>query len=341
MSLSAAEILATPASEPERVFTRDGYVKEHRALAKQWHPDVSKHPDADKLFAHINALKDAAKQKDADGSWMVPGVIEIKLRSGSTARLKYKRKIDFELGTMFYSANTVAFLIKPEFKDIARDGADMLTRLSFRDQRMADEMTKYLPDFSEIRNTDGDGLFYLAKKTPDVFLLEDVRRALGGKIDPKHVAWIMSGIYNIACYLEYANLTHNGMTSETFFVSPKFHSTLLLGGWWYVVSRGDRLAAMPDGTKRFAPADMLKTKASDPRVDLASIKDIGRLLLGDRTGMTLLLSGVPAPMVTFLRSPSSGSARKDYASWVSALEASFGPRRFTEMKIAENDIYNL
>lgn len=339
--MTADEILAIPADQPERLFSGPDKLKlEYRQLAKAWHPDSNKDPAASDVAARINALFAEAQKKAAIGRWDTPNQMVLKdAWTGKTFKIGFRRKIPFELGEMLYGRTKVLFLIRSEFKDLFEAAHATIEDFKFGSDRMRAEMTKYLPVFRNRFETKDGLCAYFMDKTEDVFLLRDVQTHFGGRMDPRHVAWIMSALLNIACYLEYAKITHNGITADTVFISPKYHSALLFGGWWYSTKVGHKIAALPDGTRRLAPPDMLRHKKGDPTLDLVSIRAIGRDLLGDITGMTLLSTLAPAPMVNFLRSHPSSSARQDYAHWGKVLEASFGPRRFTELVITENDIF--
>jgi hypothetical protein len=99
-------------------------------------------------------------------------------------------------------------------------------------------MERYMPrKRADFEARDGT-MVLVIEKTPDVYRLRDLISALGGSIEPKHVAWMMNTVLNIACYLERAGLTHNAITPDSYFVSPKYHSGLLLGDWWFAAKAG-------------------------------------------------------------------------------------------------------
>lgn len=312
---SADAILAM--REPEQLFTSPATAKsEHRELLKIWHPDINADERAADVSARINELYLFALRRIEAGTWHTPGLLEIVGMDGGKRRVRYRMKHAFELGEMVYGDTVLAFLVNPEHADLFKIGRERLARLAFRDDHMRKEMARFLPKvLSTFEAQDGRHVM-VQEKTPDVFLLRDVLAALGGEIDARHVAWIGSAFHNIACYLEWARLTHNGISIDTCFVSPKMHSGLLLGGWWYSAEFGTRLKAVPEHVYRFAPPDILRAKRAEYRLDLTLLRTMLRELLGDATGMTLAAAGKSnKPMVDFLRRPTSGSAREDYAHW--------------------------
>lgn len=343
MKMAADEILLIKLDSPEMLFSGPHNLSdEFRALAKKWHTDVNSDLKAGAVIKHINMLYGTAKNKAADGIWDAPNQLILqKKKTGAKVIIRYKRRVPFELGEMFYGLTKVLFLIDSSFKDMFGAGESAIANLAYGSPRMEQEMKRFLPDRRNSFETADGKLAFFMNKTADVFLLNDVLAARGGKLDPVHVAWILNGTYNIACYLEHCGLAHNAISAETVFISPKFHSALLLGGWWYSCLLGHRIAALPAYVHRNAPADILREKKADHRLDLLMIKTMGRELLGDITGMSLDAGGVPAPIVQFLRSPTTGSAKTDYRAWGSVLDATFGKRAFVEMAISEDDIFNL
>ena len=343
LTMSADEILLIKPENPELLFSGPhNLAAEKKALAKKWHPDLNGDANSGAVFKHINMLFGAAKIKAENGVWDVPNQLILqKKATNAKVVIRYQRRVPFELGEMFYGRTKVLFLINPGFKDMFEAGERAISDLGYGSPRMEAEMKRFLPDHRTSFEVSDGRLAYLMNKSGDVFLLKDIQAALGGLVHARHVAWILNATYNLACYLEHRGLTHNAISTETVFISPEHHSALLLGGWWYSCRKGQKLLALPAYTHRNAPADVLREKKADYRLDLLLIKTMGRELLGDVTGMTLAQCGAPDPMVQFLRSPSTGSARQDYRAWGSVVDASFGKRTFTEMAITENEIFKL
>lgn len=338
-SISADDLLAIPKDEPERLFTGAVSMKdEFRQLAKLWHPDQNRtDPRAPLVFSHLTLLHEAAEEKLRRGIWAPPGQLLVTDVDGKYWRLNYYKRRAFELGDLYYGRKALGFLLGPGQADRVRAAAAAIRGNSFSNDAMRAEMEKYLPSAPTVVAVNDGRTLVVMPKTPDVYLLDDVRKALGGTIDPKHVAWILSSLFNIACYLEYVGTVHNAFLSDAIFVSPEHHSALLLGGWWYAAKSGAPITHLPTAVYRLAPSTVLRGKRADHQVDRISIRAIGRELLGDATGMSLK-GRVPDPMLTFLRSPPLDSAVKDYGAWRVALESSFGPRRFVELVLPESAI---
>jgi len=143
---------------------------------------------------------------------------------------------------------------------------------------------------------------------------------------------------NAACLFEYNGIAHNGITMDTVFISPEFHSAFPVGGWWYGQLLGHEVKYLPPALVRLK--GLLKDKKADGRLDREAIRTVALTLLGDASGHTLVLDkAVPKPMLTYLRMPATRTAVEDYAAWEKARDASFGPRKFVDLPVKGSEIY--
>ncbi len=338
MSLSAGFILSIPVTEPERLFSGPSDAPaEYRAMMKAWHPDSCPDPQAAAVSAHIIALYRAAKPK-FDGTWIGPRTVTMHCPDGKLRHISYRQRHRFELGEMLYGNVTVTFLVRNEFADLFDNARKVTTGYRYRDAAMEKEVARYLPKIRSTFETKDGYCVMVLEKTPDVFLLRDVINAVGGKLDPKHVAWVQNTLHNLSCYLAFSDITHNDISPDTYFISPEYHSGCLYGGWWYAKRLASKLEALPARSMRFAPHHIRAEKLADPRLDQILIRITGREQLGDITG-TSLKGQAPDPMVNFLRGAVTRSAVEDYRTWSKeVLPASFGARRFVKLVIPQNAI---
>jgi hypothetical protein len=167
-----------------------------------------------------------------------------------------------------------------------------------------------------------------------------VNLAEGGIVPATHVAWISGSLYDLACWLEWAQISHNAIGPDTLFVSPgpPYPRT----AWRVVVCRARRRAPepLPARTVDTVPHDIVRGKVADLRCDLELIRATGRELLGDAGGGCLLREpSVPRPLTDWLRHPSSGSALTGYGLWRDVLVASIAARRFSRLDVTPEQIY--
>lgn len=341
-SLSAEALLAIPADEPERIFpaSEDGIKLCFRQLAMRWHPDRSKDPRASDVFDHVKSLSEEAKRKLQAGSWSTPNLLTLKSIDNSAYELRYGVKASFELGTMYIGQSHVTYVVDKAYGDLFERAVQTITGFRYANDKMKEEFSHVLPTV-KARIETVDSLVLVIEKNPDLIRLRDVLDNVGGKFKPEHVAWTLSTLYNMACYMSWAGLTHNDLSLDTVFISPQHHGGSVLGGWWYAAAKDSKLAALPTRSAELAPSDVLRSHKADARVDLELIRAIGRELLGDPLGSGLSWNKeVPIQLANWLRSPTSGDALKDYKFYRDhVLPGSFGPRRYVKWDINLNKIY--
>jgi hypothetical protein len=340
MTMTAKDILRC--TEPGEIFPADpaAIKAEYTRLAKIWHPDCNGNSaEATEVMIKINALYERAMELTLAGKWRKPGFLKLRCRDGKVRELKYRKEQAFELGTMYICDSVVIYLVEGRYKDLYINAEQMIKRLKFADAKMKAEMSKCLPEIiSQFETMDGQ-LGMVFKKDPDMLLLEDVLAYYNGRVPDRHVAWILGTLYNLACYLDYAGITINAISTATYFISPKWHCGAILGGWWFAVPAGAKMLGVPEKIFDILPPAPLNTGYSSIQTDLEAIRLIGRELLGDRTGMRLEDYGVPGPLAVWLRGASAGSAFEEYARWGRVLDDSYGARVFVKMELDADKVY--
>ncbi len=188
-----------------------------------------------------------------------------------------------------------------------------------------------LPKIIQEAETD-IGYVLVIEKPKDSVLLQDLIDFLPDNILlPKHTAWVISSMYNIAMFLDHIGITHNSILPSTVFVNPKEHTCYLLGGWWYSVKAETKLKAMPSELTKILPKELFDDKIATTCYDRQSIKALAVNCLGESslTGSKLLFNkDLPKPMVSWIRTPSKSSALEEYKGWVKTLENSYGKRNY-------------
>ncbi len=341
-ALSAETLLAIPLSIPDRLFTGDPDQarREFRTLVAIWHPDRCSRPEATAVFQHLSRLYEAAERKLRDGAWQTPGLLNLRGSDGTRYQIRYLREREFELGQLFIGPETVTWLVEKQHADLFQNGLDAMAGLRFADGRMAAQLQPGLPEIAA-RFEIADRLVLVLRKAPDLLLLSDVLAHFNGRMDARQVAWIISSLLNLVCYLDYARLAHNAILTDAIFISPPRHSSALLGGWWYAIRQGQAMRAAPALTVQYAPFDVINRKCGDIRTDLELVRAVGRALLGDVSGARLARDkAAPPAMLDWLRLPASGAPLQEYQTWQGrVLKASFGERRFVRLNVSMNDLY--
>lgn len=333
-NLSDDQILAI--DEPERLFERPELISSiYHELARRWHPDL---PSGNEdVFKHIAILHDRAIKLT---TWQIPGEFSFVTTDSKKYVLHFFKSFDFELGRAYLSDTRITYVIRNEFADLAEDAVKIISNLSFPDKKTEDVMRMYLPKVVDTFKT-SDNIIVMIDKPADLIRMRDLLDHLGGKIDPKHVAWMVSRMLNHASYLEISKLSHNDFSLDTLYVCPEHHTVCVVGGWWYAKALGEKLKALPQRTISNAPSDILKLKLANISMDAELVRLTGRELLGNANGIHLAKnSNIPSSMVNWLRLTGKGSPIEDYQEWRERiLKVSFGPRKFIKLLVTAPEVY--
>lgn len=261
------------------------------------------------------------------------------LSTGGVMTVRPKAIHKGPIGDVIITSNTVAYETVTGFEDVAEAEVQAVESFKFASDTMRKSNERFLPKLK--RRIDAVGVSVSVFDRPaDTVLLTDLVRHTGGRIPPKHVAWIVSSLENMACYLAWSKVTHGAFSAENILVSPSMHSIILVGGWGYATLFGQRPKALPERTLSLVPRLAIKGELADPTVDLALIRATALELLGTSgSGGLALMKDVPDAMRMWLSLPPRENAFEDYASWEKCLVESFGPRKFVKMEVKVADVY--
>lgn len=342
-TFTAADLLAVPAARPEKLFSGDDEADRrlYRTLAMEFHPDL--HPAYGEVFKHLAGLKAARDRQMYEGTWCGAGRQELALADGRRLRMRFLRRYPFELGTLLIGARSVTYHVRSEHRALYEQGVRTLKGLRFASGPMRDEMARVLPRI-ELEAETSEGPVLVLAKGPDVVRLRDVLEHLGGAMAPRHVAWILGTLHNLGAYLHWAGLTHNAIDLDTFFISPRDHAGLLLGGWWYARPAGAPMTYLPGPVaevwRTILPPPVAAARRATPALDRELVRRVARTLLGDPGGTRLLRDpAVPAALRRWVTTPGDDDGIEDYANWARARDAAFGPPRFVAMDLTPQEIY--
>jgi len=328
---------------PESLFSKPDISiikKEYHNLVKVWHPD--KNPDklANEVFQHIGTLYHQALHKVETGIWVLPSIYEFISLEGKKYRLHYKKQHSFELGEMYIGDTNILFAIPKANHIFFENAHNTISKFKFANDTMKKEMTRWLPNIKYILPSHQYD-YMLIGKGQDVVLLKDLFEFFKRKSPPpEHVAWIMSSLLNICCYLDYAKLSHNCISLDTVFISPRGHSAYLYGGWWWSKRVGTKITQVPARTASLMSSQQKNNKIATQSLDLDMVRAVGRELFRDLSGAGLYQrKEIPKPVSNWMTSTTSGVAVEDYRNWRKVMEKSWGKPKFHDMKVKVEDIY--
>lgn len=337
------DILKININQPETLFSgsESDIKKSYRKLSLLWHPDKNKNKDSSSVFSHIHELYNSALDKLSKGTLGTNNkIIQIIDIFGKKFNLKFMKVKKFEMGQYYIANNLVVWEFKNEFIKEVKKGLSNLEKLSFHDKKMEQAFKKYIPEIYKI--IESKDVFYILVKKPKGFLnLGDIFEYYNYKLDPKHVAWIISNLYNQLCFIHSNKIMFGGINMDNYYINPETHEGMLVGGWWYSCKENEKLSMLSTSAIDIAPISLLNNKKSELLLDLEMIKLLGRELLGDKTGNYLKANtSIPEDLSKWFRVGSKKGAISEYSQWNNeVLIKSFGQRRFFEMKVNSDNIY--
>jgi hypothetical protein len=325
--ITAAEVLAI--KRPEDLFpgTLDEGKALFRDLAKRWHPD---HGGDDKIFAHINALHTEAVKKITAGTWGGKSSFRFEAPNDATYQIQYLKSRPFEFGHVYTGETHVVWIFDADSASYTEELIDIERNFKFANDKMRKDLTRSLPQNTQISRGRDGRVMVRVPKASELLALRDVLDHFGGKLDPKHAAWIGSNLYNLACWLSYSGMVHGDISVDNVWINPTDHSVALLGGWWFTERVGQKISKVSARTYDHLPYSVRVEKLATPLIDQELIR---------ATVLELLDGEGPAEMRAWLTRPAAGIAVSVYEAWYKMLEKAFGKRRFTELKLTQQDIY--
>lgn len=325
-TFTTSELLELNPRRPETLFGADGAIDTlhsiYKTLSKQWHPNANPGYDTSKVFNHIKLMYDNAVKATEAGRYGL-GMVPVP----GTGR--YARKVVITpLGHLGIDDELI--VETSSLGDGHGAGFKLVWPPPFKTASIQAQMVGLLPDLADwSRKT---GLAVGTKHREDIRLADVVSHF--GCLEPRAVAWVVSGLYNLACYLQIHDLVFNAFHEDYIWVRPATHAVSLKSTWFYALKVGDTVKCVPQTTMDAANV----TKEADCAVDRACIKAIVRRLLGDPSGMAKKDS-TPAQLANFASAPSTGDAIQDYANWREALQGAFGARKFIAMDLRPEQVY--
>ena len=342
MEMDAKAILAVPVDEPERLFGADPskLPDAFRRLAKLWHPDRSSVPGAEDVFKHVSRLHALAEKRAASGDWKTPGIARFEANDGRVYEIRYAKKHDFELGEIYVGRNVLAYALRREFDDLHANAIASIGSLAYADQPMRDTFEKRMPSLAKSFIAK-DRAVLAMRKTSDQVLLRDLLIHCGGRLEPAHVAWIVSELESLTAYLSLpiVDVVNPDLGPDTLLVSPRHHSVAIAGGWWCAAKAGRKLALTGRAVAHIPPI-VVGDGTATHRQSLEMIRLVASESLGRPDPVRARRdTATPKPFGDWLVQPSPKSALDDYQSWCAARDASFGPRKFREFAVDVDAVY--
>lgn len=320
---SASALLALTPFDGERLFGGDATLT-YRRLLRVWHPDRNPHPQAADVFHRIRELWRQRRGAAPSSERFFEDA------EGHRYRARFDRSEPFELGEAAFGQRHTFWFLRNDVRDRFEAAQRSRASCRFADARMKAAFEPLLPQGRFLWGPSG-GLVE-TPRLPGFWRLRSLLAHHPDGLPPRHVAWMVSALLNLACYLEHTGVVHQALLADYVWVDAATHRIALPGAWFYAAAAGERIHALPGAALDVAPRTLLDQRIAMPVFDRQLILALGRELLGDRTGMRLTArTDVPYPLTAALRLPAARTAQEHYRSWKQALQEAFGPPRFVTL----------
>jgi len=323
-------------TRPEELFpgNLETAKDEYKKLARKWHPDFQN--GSTSVMSHINKLYDEAVLLIQAGKWPKRGILRLNKEIAGTISFRFLASRPFSLGHLYLGETHLSYLVEKKHLRFAERSLSATESFRYANHKMESEISKYLPNNVTPYLLKDSRCLIKIPKVKEMLCLRDVLSFYGKRLKMEEVAWIGSGMHNIACYLYWAGIVHSNFSLDSVFINPSTHDVALLGEWWFASRRGERLRHLPARTVHFLPWEVQVRKEATYLIDLETIRATLRELMGDITGKDIECN----PLSEWAQTPATKKPNKEYANWHSAIKKTFGRRRFVKMALNSETLYS-
>ncbi len=311
------------------IADKDNVNKLYKDYCKAFHPDANCHANATDAFANLQILYKEATKALEGGMWEGTNYLYIKT-STSGLSIPYLYHCVFELGEYYVTKSYMVYIFEKSKNLYYNNYIKRVKEIKYADDKMK-MFANFIPNIYKEFDTDNKHIIVIHKPEDTYPLRCFVENYFNNEVPNKHLAWMVTRLLNLCCFLKYNNLVSNGINIDNLFVCPEQHSICLYGGWWYTQPIGGKM----NGTTGEIFNIMLpKTKAdrvADAATDIESVKLIARKL-SSKT--------IERPLSDYFSLGSTSDAYKELAKWDDVLKNAFGERKFIKLdNINNNTLY--
>lgn len=261
------------------------------------------------MSGFLSAKTDEHKEK-ADRLWLQADKKSFVCKDSRLIEIAYLYNYSVADADIYVARRNIIFHFKSDGAakiNAYRRNTSMLDYPSADTRRLSDFFPKVSGSFELSDSTH----ILIISKTENEYPLR-----IFGKLDPKHVAWVISRMENLCCVLEYNSMTHYDISVDSLFIDPYTHQASLYGNWWRVDTGHSR------------------------RPNLMGLRDTAAELLGygDAFAMANAKDIHPA-LCSFISGEPRDNAYDDFALWDDVLIKAFGERRFITFDTDDEQIY--
>lgn len=307
----------------------------YHEYAKAIHPDICKLPGAEKAFDILNRMYKRAMDLIQTGTWDQTG----KLYLDSTKTMSFLNEKPFELGTIYSGATQIAYVF-----DVGKEKwADRLLQsgqlVSFKDNKMRDIYKGRVSSNAKIKYILPDKRTAIVlEKKPEEYPMDLFLSAYRRRITTKDMAWMISRMVDLCCFLSICGIVHNGIEAGNLYICPNKHYICLYGGWQYATRIDEKMAGTTKNVYKLMPTSARTDKIATPITDMECVRDLFRTIVKD--GYLDFNSCVPQEIMKWIDAGSTDDPIYEYERWNQALDKAYGKRVFQVFSANADEIYS-
>lgn len=310
--------------------------KRYRIIAKKFHPDTykddkafknigEKYKEAIEYFEISQGTNKTVKSQDS--------ILEVRNKFGKGFNLQYIRKDETGGNIVYTSRSKICLKFELDNKELYENYLKAYNDIDYPNEEVKKSLAICFP--TNVKTVEGeDGYYIIMSRTADVINLRQLLDYYDktGKIwenKYRHCVWIINRIYNMVCLMQANEKVFNGFDCENIYISPLYHTALLLNGWQYCVDVNKKMIGTTQDIFDIMSITCKDKKLAEYRTDTESIRMIGRELFD---------KDAPKEFREFFERAGSDNALEDWKSFEKLFINVYGERKFYTFDIDGNEV---
>lgn len=301
----------------------------YRGYVKEIHPDICDDPRACDAFGKLTKLHDRAIENLRSNTWEESNVFWL---SDNTS-MQYRECLEFEIGKRYSSDDSVIWEFDEEKSRYALNSYKSVMLIDFFDNKMRQTYESRIPKIGKSFVSNSRSYIRISKKSNE-YPMDLFLKRYGNKLDGRDIAWMISRMVDLCCFLKTQGLVHNGICKENLWINSDSHMICLYGGWWYAVQEGEKMIGTTRDIFNLMPTRIRTSKLADSITDMECVRAMFRKIAKD------IPDGyVPKEIRKWIDEGSTSDPINEYVRWNETLDKAYGCRKFKVFSAKADEIY--
>lgn len=285
--------------EPNEKKVRETY----REYAKTVHPDGCELEMAEEAFIKLNKLYQQALECLRLGTW-------------ESVNDGFYYTTDFELGNRHFDYTKGAIWYRIHNRKYMARYREMVNAFKENfpwDLRTRDLYLRKIPDFT----TESSINRIIVDVGPDYHPMDLFLKVYGDRLDGRDIAWMISRMCDLCCFLNHGGMVLNGITPENLAINVVSHSIMIPGGWWYAAPAGSPMTGTNKAVYECMSLKAQCDKIAEYRTDMECVRKMFREVIRGK-------AYIPEPIIEWLNWCGCGRPEDAMLTIAKFLEARSG-----------------